>query len=292
MITKSLQKKEHYEVALDPDMVKQAKQVSGEFKSNFIPFIPLLQINNKKEKKMVEIDGLKQEVEVPSLQGFLLTIKNKETKEYEQKFYSKELSAVILKARYQIRSKFNVIPPYFSEEFDNWDQIIKVYNRQSRSIIGEGTYSELKELFKTTDRDLVGRFRKSFELLLVLYLDIDGEILRFKSKMSSYNNWFDYKNTFAENDTYVAYKTNFVLKYAREGKIEFWYVAFEKGEMIDLGKEIELQKELQMALNVTDKLRVPVKTYTPEIVDDESSQGNFYEEEKKSDNFNTSQIPF
>ena len=293
-MTEQLIKKKSQEVALIPEMVKRAKIVSGESNGIFIPFIPLLKINNKKKITETIIEGKSKKVEISPEEGFLLTTKNKETKEYEEKFYSKELSGVILKARYQIRSKFKVEPAYFSNEFDSWNEIVKVYNRSNREVIMEGSYSELKEAFKIAEKDSRGRNKKSFELFLVLYLDLDNEIFRFKSKMSSYNNWFDYKNLFGENDTYVAYKTNFKLTWIEEGQIGFWYVTFEKGEMVDLETELNLQSQLQAALNLTSIIKEK-KSYTlpesqGEIIDDESTIN--VDEESKEEQINIDMIPF
>ena len=293
-MTEQLIKKKSQEVALIPEMVKRAKIVSGESNGIFIPFIPLLKINNKKKITETIIEGKSKKVEISPEEGFLLTTKNKETKEYEEKFYSKELSGVILKARYQIRSKFKVEPAYFSNEFDSWNEIVKVYNRSNREVIMEGSYSELKEAFKIAEKDSRGRNKKSFELFLILYLDLDNEIFRFKSKMSSYNNWFDYKNLFGENDTYVAYKTNFKLTWIEEGQIGFWYVTFEKGEMVDLETELNLQSQSQAALNLTSIIKER-KSYTlpenqSEIIDDESTIN--VDEESKEEQINIDMIPF
>lgn len=293
-MTEQLIKKKSQEVALIPEMVKRAKIVSGESNGIFIPFIPLLKINNKKKITETIIEGKSKKVEISPEEGFLLTTKNKETKEYEEKFYSKELSGVILKARYQIRSKFKVEPAYFSNEFDSWNEIVKVYNRSNREVIMEGSYSELKEAFKIAEKDSRGRNKKSFELFLILYLDLDNEIFRFKSKMSSYNNWFDYKNLFGENDTYVAYKTNFKLTWIEEGQIGFWYVIFEKGEMVDLETELNLQSQLQAALNLTSIIKEK-KSYTlpesqGEIIDDESTIN--VDKESKEEQINIDMIPF
>lgn len=284
-------KKEQNQITLDPNLVKEAKKLSGEGQGIYMPFIPLLQINNQKKKVKTIVEGVLTDVEIAPEEGFILTTRNKEKKEYEQKFYSKELSAVILKGRYQIKSKYKAKDPFISDEFDSWNEVIKVYDKKTHEIIAEGTYAELKDLFKTGEKDSGGRNKKSFELFSILYLDINGEIFRYKSKMSSLNNWFDYKNSFPENDVYQAYKTNFKLTWSDEGQIKFWYVTLEKGESVDLSKEMALLRELQAALTMFQSPKQKMMSVSQgEIVDDEPTINA--EEEVKEETIDVNQIPF
>jgi len=220
--------------------ILQAQEMSGEGAKKVGKFIPKITVNNSEEEKIVEISGKMETVKVPAKEGFNVT--SKEGDEYIKSFFGDKLSAVILKEKYVLRSKHNSANNYYSNEFDDWGDNLVVLSNGSK--LFEGSYQEVKENF-TVGKDADGRPIKTYNTYLVLYLNIDGEIKKFDLKLGQYNNWFDYKKSFGSDDTFVAYKTNFILSKEKKGDNEFWVCTFEKGEPVVLADQIELQKELK-----------------------------------------------
>jgi len=228
---------------MDLETIKMAKAMAGSGGDKVsIPFIPVIRINNKSEEKEVEIDGEKKLVEVPAKKGFLLKTKD-DNGDYKEEYWQEDLSGVILKERYEIQSKYGTEDFYYSYEFDTWVEPIKVYDKNKQVLI-EGSYSDLKNHFSIEELDSRGNKKKSFELFLVLYLNVDGEVKRYRAKMNQNNKWFDYKNEFGTDDTYVAYKTNFELEQKKAGDNKFWVANYVKGEKVNIKEQIDLQKEM------------------------------------------------
>lgn len=226
---------------MDPKDIREARMFAGSGDRVNIPYIPVIRINNKKEEKEAIVDGQKQVIEIPAKKGFLIKVKKGD--EYVETYLSETLEGVILKERYEIQSKHGLEKSYYSYEFDTWTEPVKVFD-QNKNLIIEAPYGKLKDHFATEEKDSKGNSKKTFELYLVLYLNIDGEVRRFKWKMSQSNKWFDYKNSFGSEDTYVGYKTKFVLEQAKAGDIKFWIANYEKGDRVDLREQIKLQKEV------------------------------------------------
>ena len=282
-------KEEATPVAFNSDLVNQSKKLAGQTSGNFIPFIPILEINNKDEKKMAMVDGKEQEVEVSAVQGFNILTRNEETREYQRNLLEGNIKAVILKERYMIEKKYNPESKdvqYKSDEFDNWDEIIKLHNRMNRKeIIMEGTYSEIRDTFTSEIKDKEGKLRKvkDYALYAILYINLDNknEIYRLKIKMTTDNRWFDYKNEFGENEPWAGFITHFNLAQKTFGKVTYWFVEFKRGDMVDLEHQLELQKEINKFFIIADTVR-----QTPL-----AAQGEVITEEKK-DEVDISQIPF
>ena len=272
---------------VDPALIKQVRETSGESTGLRMPFIPLITINNKSTEKETEIDGKMQKVKIPPEEGF--NIKTKEDGEFVTKFFGKTLEGVVLKERYRIISKWKKNPApgekYYSFEFDTWDEPIQVFD-ENNNVIVEAPYKDLKKEFEINEVDSRGNKQKSFDTILILYVDIDGEVNRFQWKMTTDNGWFDYKKGFGQLDTYVAHKTKFNLRQKESGDITYYFVEYEKGDSTDLGKEIELQKSIQQYFNVqqASKIKEDIEVI-PTIQVEETST-------KDADEVDVSMIPF
>ena len=270
------------------ELINQAKSLSGNTGGSYVPYIPIITINNKTEEKEAEIDGVLTKVEVPAKEGFNITLKNEDTNEYNVEYYEKELEEVILRVRYSISSKNKVKPRYYSYEFDNFSDNITVYDENKTKLI-EDTYANVKKFFATGELNSLGKPVASFDLQIILYIDINDEIYRFKLNNASRSNFFDYMKLFGNNDIFTAYKTKFNLKFNDNGTIKFWYAEFEKGEQVDLTKEIILQKELKEYFDFSKAIKQPTAdTFQPtEVI-----QSEIVEEESKEDEISVDQIPF
>jgi len=268
------------------DLINQARDLAGSFSGNFIPYIPVIGINNKKTEKEIEVDGTMTKVEVPAKEGFNITTKDEKSNQYVVNYYSKTLEAIMLRVRYSVSSKNKVKPRYYSYEFDRFGDVIKVFDENKKVLI-ENDYFNIKKRFATGETNSLGKAITSFDLRIIIYVDINGEIFRLKLNNSSRSNFFNYVKTFGSNDVFTAYKTKFNLKFNSEGDIKFWFVEFERGEAVDLGKEIPLQRELQKFFNAERLVKAKEEL-------DETDQGVSYVEEeiKPDEGINVSQIPF
>ena len=260
-----LTKKEETSLA-DQELIKEAQSLTGESDGMFIPFIPILKVDNTKELKSVTVDGKMKEIKVLPDAGFSLTKKNEDTGKYEKTRFSDSLEAVILRVRYKIQEKYDKANPtkklYYSYDFDMIDPGIKVFegNRE----IAEGTYAQLKERFNTGVND-AGFPTKSFDLVMVLYVDLDEEVYRFERKVTMNDAWYVYRNEFLRNDTFVGYKTKFILKKETAGDNDYWALSFEKGDKVDLSKEIAMQKEISKFFKMSNITRETTKNDVPVI---------------------------
>jgi len=271
------------------ELINQARSLSGSFGGSFIPYIPVISINNKDTEKEVEVDGKLVKVKVPAKEGFNITIKDEKTNQYVVQYYGEKLEAVMLRTRYSISSKNMVKPRFYSYEFDYFDDIVKVYDENKQTLI-ENNYATIKKRFATGEMNTVGKPKTSFDLRVILYIDINGEIFRFKLNNASRSNYFDYIKTFGRDDITTAYKTKFNLKFNDKGQIKFWAAEFERGESVDLAKEIPLLQELQKFFNVERAVKTKE---TLEMVD----QGEGYVEEEiqvkeNPEEIRIDQIPF
>lgn len=265
------------------ELINESRALSGSSSGNFIPYIPVISVNNTKTEKEVDVDGVLTKVEVPAKEGFNITIKDEATNEYITDYFNKTLSAVILRVRYSIGSKHKVEPRYYSYEFDRFDEIIKVYD-DSKQVVVEGNYQTIKKHFATGETTQMGKPKASFDLKVIAYIDIDGQIYRLRLNNASRSNLFDYTKTFGQNDVFTAYKTNFNLKFNDQQAIKFWYIEFERGEQVDLGKEIPLQKELAKYFDIAKYIKQP--DAQPDVIRE------FEEMANDSDEIQVSQIPF
>jgi len=281
---------------IDPELIQRVKEASGESRGMRMPYIPTITINNKSETKQVEVDGKKQEVKIPPKVGFNIRIKNGDS--YETKFFGEKLEAVVLKERYKISSKYQKNPApgenFYSFEFDKWDEPVKVMNSINKNVIAEAPYKELKKRFETNEVDSRGNNKKSFDTLLVLYIDINDEPHRFQWKMTTDNGWFDYRKGFGDADTYVAYKTKFNLKKKDTGGVSYYYVEYEKGDPVDLAKEVEMQKSLQKLFSAQKSMSSNSDSIEGEVISTDSLPKNTItpKDPQDGDEVDVDSIPF
>jgi hypothetical protein len=257
----------------DPNLVREARSLTGEGGGIRIPFIPIIRVNNKKVKEKAIIGGKETEVEILPDASFTVTRKDNNSGAYSSnKFCEAPIEATPLRIRYRIQEKFDQKNPtkrlFYSYEFDMIQPLIQVFDGASGKVIAEGNYKDLKAKFKTGESD-EGFDQKSFDLMMVMYIDLEGEVYRLERKVTMNDEWYKYSNTFGTNDTFVAYKTRFNLEKEKVGTNEFWKLSFERAEKVDLKKELELQKEINKFFDITQYVRagksLPPMSQTEEI---------------------------
>lgn len=246
--------------------IEESQAIAGQTSSNKMPFVPIVTVNNKSEKKMATIDGQEQEVEVPAKKGFLMLEKD-DKDELTEKFLPGDISGVVLKERFMIAKKYAKGQDQFkSDEFDTWTQPIRLYDTKDRKkTIYQGTYSNIKEVFTSVDNQ--GKAVKLYDLFLILYVNLEasGTIVRLKVKMTRDNNWFDYKNDFASDEPWAGYITHFKLLQKVVGDITYWHINFERGEQVNLSDQLTLQKELNNYFSAINSVKAPVKKDSNEV---------------------------
>lgn len=213
-------------------------------------FIPIVTINNKKDERVVEIDGVEKKVELPAEEGFNIESKDLEGV-FEKHFFLKELEAVILFDRYQIQSKYQVDPTYNSNEFEfsgNRNNL-RVYSSSEGKVLYRGDYAGAKEFFATGKETSFGTIEKTFDVFLILYILVGEEVLRFKWKMNQNNNWFDYKDGCEDNrgdKGYRGIKTKFSLEKKKFGTNEFWSCTLQNVGKVDRKKADKIGDALEL----------------------------------------------
>lgn len=229
------------------DLINEALTLTGERRSNYMPYIPVIRINNSKKKEMVTINGKQQEVEIPADAEFLLTEKDTDGNYVETLFAKEKLEAVFLVIRYRIKEKFDRTDKtkkgYYSFEFNMFDPIIPVFDGNTKEEIFSGNYQAMKKHFET-GKTKDGFPTKGFDLFMVSYIDVKGTVYRFEKKVIYQDPWYEYKNSFGQSDTYLAYETIIELEKQKFGSVEFWGVKFKRGQPVNLEAEMNLFREI------------------------------------------------
>lgn len=273
-MNKSITKKQESGLA-NLAAIKEAQSLSGEGFQTSIPFIPIIRVNNKKEEQTALINGKEKKIKVLPDAGFNITRKNENTGEYTIDLFANEIEAVVLRVRHKIMEKYDRTNPkhksFYSQEFDMIDPNIKVFDGETKKEIACGNYGELKEKFKTGENES-GFPTKSFDLVMIMYIDIGGEVYRFERKVTKNDEWYNYRSKFARDDTFVGYKTKFILTKETNGEVEYWALKFEKGENVDLMKEIELQREINKYFFASQIARESKKELLPVIQLEEEAE--------------------
>jgi len=204
-------------------------------------FIPIVTINNKREKKEVEVEGVKQEVELPAQEGFNIESKGLDG-DFSKSFFVKELSGVILFDRYQIQSKYTQSDYFMSNEFEfsGPRNNVRVYSPSTKEVLYEGDYDGVKEKFVTGETTKFGTPAKMYDTFAIIYFMTEGQILRFKWKLNQNNNWFDYKDNTKEdkesrkdNHDYRGINTSFALSKKKFGTNDFWICTLQNSGKVD-----------------------------------------------------------
>jgi hypothetical protein len=262
--------------------IEESQKMAGQTSFTRMPFVPIVTPNNKKVKKLATIDGIEQEVEVPAKKGFLMLEKNEDSGQMEEKFLDGNITGVILKERFMIEKKYVKGEDIFrSDEFESWNEDLDLYEKGNRkNLIFQGKYSEIRDAYTSIDDK--GKQTKAYDLYVILYVNLEmtGTIVRVKLRMTSDNNWFDYKNEFGKDEPWAGYVTHFNLIEKTVGKNTYWHILLERGQAINLSEQLILQKELNkyfQAIKPSVKLDV-VRTLAGEPVFDETSQP-FHEDE-------------
>lgn len=216
-------------------------------------FIPEISINNTKEEKIVEVDGVEQKVEIPAKEGFNIKTKDLEGR-YSKNFFLEEMEGIILLDRYQIQSKYEVKPMYISNEFEftGARNNVRVYCPSEKEVKYEGPYNGAKDHFATGQITSAGRAETSYDVFSILYTLVGGEVFRFRWKMNQNNNWFDYKDGCKEDKAsredkkeYRGILTKFGLSQKKFGSNEFWACTLQnigkesRKEADEIGTELE-----------------------------------------------------
>lgn len=195
-------------------------------------FIPVITINNKSEQQEVEINGEKQIVEVHPTQGFNIKTRDDEGN-YTTAYFVKDLEAVILKAKYQVQSKFSQEEFFMSNEFDNFtDSELVIFAPKLKQVLFKGNYKEACVKYDTGIKNKMGKAVKAFDVYVVLYLLYNGQTYRFMWKMNQNCNWFDHKTEISLPSGQLTYanKTKFPLEKKTVGKTTFWATTAAVGD--------------------------------------------------------------
>ena len=284
------------------DLIRQARQGASGSSFTKIPSVPTISINNKDTEEIINGETYVK----PAKKGFNLSIT--EGGQTVTDYYAESIEPVILLVRYQIASKNKVKPEYYSFEFDGFKEVIKVYDKDTKKVIIEGSYQTIKEHFQTGEMNSLGKPKVSFDLKFVLYVNLDGTIYKFKVSPSGVGGFIEYTNSFGDSDTYVAYKTKIDLTYEVNGTVKFWKAHFTRGEAVDLAEQIALQGQARNFFKMADEARAYNKGEhrtqefaqpsfvetepTIQIGEVDPTSDAFWGDNKADEEINVEQIPF
>lgn len=238
------------------DLIAQARALTGQSSGVKMPYIPMLQVNNRGE--VIQQGVGMPPITKPAAKCFNVTNKN-EDGTYETAPFAESISPVLLKVRYQIVSKHNVEPGYYSREFNRFDEVFSVHDDKEGKELIKDNYYEIKKFFATGQKNKAGADMVSFDLIIIAYVNIDDTIYRIKIKPASRTEFFDYTQSFKENETYMAMKTNMNLTWEQSGAIGFWKINFTRGEAVDLKHQMDLFRGIEQYFAVQNQLRDEVK---------------------------------
>lgn len=234
------------------DLIAQARALTGQSSGVKMPYIPMLQVNNRGES--IDQGPGMPPITKPPEKCFNVTTKN-EDGTYSTAPFAESISPVLLKVRYQLVSKHKVEPGYYSREFNRFDEIFSVVEDKDNTELIKDNYYEIKKFFATGQKNKSGGDIVTFDLLIIAYINIDDTIYRLKIKPASRTEFFEYTQSFKENETYMAMKTNMTLSWEQSGQIGFWKIIFTRGEAVDLKHQMDMFRGIEQYFAVQNQIR-------------------------------------
>lgn len=230
--------------------------------------IPVLKVNNKKEKKTVDVDGTLTEVEVPAAKQFTMFTREGEQLQISQ--YGERLVGTILAIRFMLKSKHGVAPQYQSTEFDYTPEgknlAIFVQGEGNNKKTFEGTPEEARAAFSTGEKNKFGKDMTNYDTFCHVYL-LDSKtetpertIVKLKWKLSKFCNVFDYLKSFNGGSPSTK-QTIFELTQENVGDNTFWATQAVAGkDEEDIALVAEKIEELKVLLTKKPKTAVQPPT--------------------------------
>lgn len=243
---------------VNQEELDQVRALSGESNQANFEFTPIIQIDNSMVEEEIR-SGRKTKVRVePRL---VITTKN-DKNEYVDTPYPNSVFGTILKVRYMVDKKYEEelrdIPYFRSNEFDNF-QNSKIILRSGDNVAPPMTYKQFKE-----------RFAKRYTLWSIVYFLVDvgdgqKKVYKLKMKGVSRSNFWDYMNSFGQNDSMTLYQTEVSFDVDDMGEMPFNYMCFDKRGKTNLNETMKYLRELNEAIQAFTQPEANVKAIEGEI---------------------------
>lgn len=210
---------------------------SGEFKS-----YKTLRVDNGDDKKGTNKTG-----------EFVCKTKDDQGAFVREQF-GKMLKGVVVLTRAKVSSKFKKdVEGWISAEFNpsNQSEAIQVFKK--KNIVWTGNYKSLKAMFSIKEAD--GTTSNNFNYRTVLYISLDGEIVKLELMGKSQSEWFQYSNLINTDFSLLGYET--VCEIKEDAENETYYASFSKGEKVDYVASSEKAKSLLGTFRTNAQLNPP-----------------------------------
>ena len=170
----------------------------------------------------------------------------KEGKDSNGKSIFKEIGesfeGVIIRVRKSIKSPQDVVPSYYSSEFDSYNEPINLFRSDTRGIIDSGLYADLKN-----------KYGEAVGLAENVYVYFEEKIYKIQVKGTSLNPLWVYLQSFPKDDTVLRYLTVFSSKEEiNKAGQKYKVLVLKKGDVFGNWKMIWSElKNLDLALSKT-----------------------------------------
>jgi len=203
-------------------------------------------------------------------------------KKVERISFAPELEGIILSSQAQLIDKTKY-PTWRTNEFDpsNTKAKIAIFPLQGGKFIKDPTTNQIKKNYTTyaqikASRKVVqpdGSTQSTYNYLIVLYVGVEGEIMKLKFKGTSRSNFFDYSKHISTLGAKIYnIKTNFstyIDKSTGKYAIKFDVMKDEKGVPISINPEEVRAMRIQVAQSFqafsNKQINAPQKQALPEI---------------------------
>ena len=140
-------------------------------------------------------------------------------KEKTEEILGDSIQAVIIKVRYQFQSSMNVKVEMYSNEVDNSNCNVEIFQSGQRERVDCLSYKEVKNKYPELRSNMI------------LYIFFQDKIWKLRVSGTGFSNFFDYSKQFV-NDTFLKYYTIFSSEKAvNDAGLEYQKMTFAKGEL-------------------------------------------------------------
>jgi len=163
---------------------------------------------------------------------------------YNREQYGKKLGAIILLSRARLMSKYDpkATMPWWTPEFNPTNVIEKIKIFIGKEQRAEYFYKEMKHSSKFTILQQDGSRKNNFSYITVLYVLIEGKILKLELTGRSQGNWFDYSSKTSKSDkSLLKHQTNLSVVESKDDKGDdtgSYECKFTLGEKVENEEEI------------------------------------------------------
>lgn len=195
-----------------------------------------------------------------------------------------EMECTIIRCRKQIGSSKDAPQKVYSQEFESYNDMVTIIDRDSNTKLDTGSYTDLKDRYG----------KKTIRLNEVVYLFHENELFKLSVKGTSLAPLWAYLSSFGKEDTVLRYKTKISSFDDSNEYGDFKVLEFTKGDVVENWKEFWSQlKDLDSAFTSNIEKKVGMlpgvkEEYAGEVDEEEAN----FEEVPEDEEIKIENIPF